>query len=257
MSEAFDTAHDELRALFAGEGGANLLRGLQPRLKRADGTSVPMSPSALAIRQARGALDIRNLHANRRLEGESMDDFVRRSTLLYTSNLSRGTDRPSIDLSALVGSLIRLLHQVKMATDGNTALVTLGALGIVHHPMDGDDNECALNTIWDQLTRIHGLDLGGNVDEFRDFVRARAGFAFGAMIDILNHGGALLLAVQAYLASKGLVHGLVIDVWAATAQGHLMEFRDVAAAGGAAPLVLNFYFDGVNHFDSLSGGILR
>ena len=258
MAEAFDTAHDELRALFAGEGGANLLRGLQPRLKRSDGSSVPMSPEVLKIREERGALDIRNLHANRRLEGESLDDFVRRSTLLYTSNLSRGTDRPSIDLSALVGSLIPLLHQVKLATGTNTALTTLTALGVVHHPMDGDDNECALNTIWDQLTRIHGLDLGGNIAEFRDFVRARAGFTFGAMIDILNNGAALLHAVQLYLISKGVTaHGMVIDVWSATAQGHLMEFRDVAATPGAARLVLNFYFDGVNHFDSLSGGILR
>lgn len=75
------------------------------------------------------------------------------------------------------------------------------------------------------------------------------------MIDILNNGAALFQTMNDYLSTiDGGARTLIIDVWVATPGDGLMEYQDVATNGAGDRIVMAFYFNGVNHFDSLIGG---
>ncbi|MEM7092503.1 MAG: hypothetical protein AAF567_05840 [Actinomycetota bacterium] len=142
----------------------------------------------------------------------------------------------------------------KKRGDFQTSVERLSTLGFTRHPQPGDANDCAIHTLHHQLTTVHGLDVG-DFAPFRDHVRTTAAFAFGSMIDILNNGAALLTAAQSYLHGRGVDANLTINVWSGTGDGGLFQFNDVAHSGtidDATPYALLFYFNGVNHFDSLT-----
>jgi hypothetical protein len=151
-------------------------------------------------------------------------------------------------------------HRLARSKRGKSALQILTQdLGFGHHAMPGDGLNCALYSILDQLERRFNIRVVDR-DGFIQFVRERAQLAFGTMIDVLNNGGAVLTAVQQYLVQQGLAAAdlhLVVDVWSATAEG-VIEFQNVAQGGGAgAARILTLYYNGVSHFDSLSGGLSR
>ena len=117
-----------------------------------------------------------------------------------------------------------------------------------------------MQTIYDQLVHRHGLNLG-EFQPFANYVRTHANLAFGSMIDILNNGRQMLNAVRRYLVEVRQLYQapadvqLTIDLWSAVGTAELMQFDQVAqTAPGATNLRLMFYFNGVNHFDSLRGG---
>jgi hypothetical protein len=255
LVEIFDTSQKEtMRPIFAGTGGPDLMRGA-PRSKIKE-----MSEKDVSTRRVRAVLDIQNFFQGTKSKGEDIQTFIKRRTLEFIFNLSKQADEKTVSAAFMSSVLYRFLKQVKAAKKvGDDPLVTLGHLGFTHHPQPGDENECALNTIYHQLTHRYGVDLG-DIAAFRKHVREHAGFAFGAMIDILNNGQAMLAAVNDYIVN--VLHlpalHLIIDVWAATADGNLMDFEDVAQhGGGGVRRVLTFYYNGVNHFDSLSGGLSR
>ncbi|HEX9937556.1 MAG TPA: DUF4157 domain-containing protein [Longimicrobium sp.] len=253
LVESFQTGSDAMRPLFAGKGGPSLMRG--------ESTS-DVSKDQVRKRRVRAMLDIENLYTRDRRDDEDQLGFVRRRTLQYILNLAGNTDEQTMQLADLSGTVYKYLAQVRPpAKKGATPLETLTALGFAHHPMAGDENDCAIYTLYDQLTR-RGIGLG-TFQAFRDHLRNWPGVAaFGSMIDILNGGGALLAAVQDYLQNvmHANVPALTIDVWSATGDGGLMDFQGVASQpspDGTAEEVLTFYFNGVNHFDSLTGGLSR
>ncbi|MCU0433140.1 MAG: hypothetical protein MUC87_06790 [Bacteroidia bacterium] len=132
-------------------------------------------------------------------------------------------------------------------------------LGYGFNAMSGYGNDCALNTIFHQLVHRHKLSLN-DLKGFKNYIRHHAGFAFGSMIDILNNGSQLLEAVRNYLVYAKVINQpgdvqLSINLWSAVEGSSLMQFNDVARTGdGNKKMVLVFYFNGVNHFDSLLGG---
>lgn len=141
----------------------------------------------------------------------------------------------------------------KSAKKPGDPIALLNELGFTRHKMDGTGNDCALNTIYDQLTR-QGLDLG-NKYFFIAYLRLYARLAYGSMVDILNNGARLLETVNKYLIQKGQgEQHLIIDVWSATHEGGLMNYYNVAKAGRGTRRIMTFYFNGINHFDSLTGG---
>lgn len=159
-----------------------------------------------------------------------------------------------VEASGNLFDLLKGVHPSKRAVASPQELV--GQLGFMHHPMSGNGNDCAIASIYDQLTRVHGLAVGDS-RAFSTHVRTHAHLEFGTMIDVLNNGAALLGAVQGWLDTHVLAArggGLVLDVWSQTAENSLMEFQRVAAHAGAGDRILRLYFNGVNHFDSLSGG---
>jgi hypothetical protein len=174
----------------------------------------------------------------------------------------------SIERPMLLFDLLRRLYRPNADKADSGALVA--QLGFVHVDMPGDGNDCALAGIYHQLVTVHGLPIG-NADalnaasnaqfrSFRDFVRARALLGQGRMVDVLNQGPAVLAAVQAWLdanvaAARG--GGLALDIWSATVEGGLMEYRNVARHAGAGERVLTLYYNGINHFGSLRGGLAR
>lgn len=174
----------------------------------------------------------------------------------------------SIERPTLLFDLLKRLYRPDAGKAGAGALVA--QLGFTHVDMPGDGNDCALAGIYHQLVVVHGLPIGnaGNLhaasnaqfSSFRDFVRGRALLGQGRMIDVLNQGPAVLAAVQAWLdarvpAARG--GGLALDIWSATTEGGLMEYRNVARHPGAGERVLTLYYNGINHFGSLRGGLAR
>ncbi|WP_211463254.1 hypothetical protein, partial [Collimonas silvisoli] len=143
---------------------------------------------------------------------------------------------------------------------GQSPQQRLTEMGYVVQVMPGLGNDCALRTIYDQLVNRHSLailDFG----PFANYVRTHANLAFGSMIDILNNGTPMLNAVRGYLINVLHLYNdpaevqLTINLWSAVGDGGLMQFDQVAeTAPGADNLILMFYFNGVNHFDSLRGG---
>lgn len=133
----------------------------------------------------------------------------------------------------------------------------LGHLGFTRHPQPVDENDCAIETAYDQLTRVYGVAVG-EFATFRNFVRKRAALRFGTTIDLIANGQALLLAIQQFFTEKlgAAAPSLVIDCWAAEGGG-LMEFQNVAQVPGGPGYILTFYYDGVSHFDSLTGTLAR
>lgn len=246
LVDAFNTSSRHMRPLFAGTGGANLLRG----------ESSGLSTAEVARRELRAVVDLQNYIRSVSESGEPQTDFIKRKTLEIILGLTRHTGETPLTLSGLGPALLRLIHRIQRGTGNSLTLLT--TLGFTRHAQLGDENDCAIYTIFDQLNRVHGMGLT-DFAGFRDHVRTRAAFAFGSMIDVLNNGQALLQAVQHYLVN--VLHrpaeGLAIDVWAATAEGGLMEFQNVARAAGPSTRVLTFYYNGINHFDSLTGGLAR
>jgi hypothetical protein len=250
LVESFETGSEEMRPLFAGTGGAELMRG---------GLPADMSKEAVAKRRLRATIDIRNYFTRTGKEGEKLEEFIRRRTLDFLFNLAANTDERTVKTAEMDQALYRYLRRVRPAERGADPLVTLAGLGFTRWPMGGDENDCAIRTLHDQLQR-RGYAIG--FEAFRDHVRQQPGVgAFGSMIDILNNGGALLAAVQDYIVN--VLHqpapALAIDAWVATPDGALMEYQNVARrnGGGGGDLVMTFYFNGVNHFDSLTGGLAR
>lgn len=241
LVESFRTGSDAMRPLFAGTGGPNLMRGKMP--------AGDAEREAAETRRVRAALDLANYFRAEGAEGETQPEFIRRRVREMVLNVARHTGG--------VSSHLRGVHAA--FGEAGDPLATLIHLGFVRHPMGGDENDCAIRTLYDQL-RHHGQPVGG-FKGFRDHVRVQPGVEdMGSMIDILNSGPALLAAVQSYYTDVlrlDAAPGLVIDVWAATGEGGLMEYQDVAQAPGDPRLVLTFYFNGVNHFDSLTGGPAR
>ena len=241
---AFDTESRSMRPLFAGTGGAQLLRG-------GDKSGIADEEERLV----RAGMDLTNYFRANQTKGEEVGAFIRRRTLEIASNLLPHTEQAKLAVRTPVP--LHLLKQVKRPR--GTALETLVALGFTRRPQPGDENDCAIYTIHDQLTR-RGVDVG-LFAAFSTYVRDHAGLAFGTMIDILGNGAQLLAAVQTYLTAVrhvAIAPTLVVDAWSATIGGGLLEFQDVATGPAAGPqMVLTFYFDGVNHFDALEGGLAR
>jgi hypothetical protein len=253
LVESFLTGSDNLRPLFAGTGGPNLMRGKEVS---------ELSASEIQKRGARAALDLSIFFEANKSKGEDISTFIKRQTFQYIYNLSKNSSHSTasgFEMMSVVPVLVDLLKRiVKSSNKDNNPIATLVALGFTHHSQPGDENNCAIETIYDQLMHHLGLEKAG-YEVFVKYVRERINVPFGQMIDIATQGQALLAATQAYLQETG--HNqppLVIDVWAATGDGGLMEFQNVAQVGGTgATVYLTFYYNGVNHFDSLIGGPSR
>lgn len=71
------------------------------------------------------------------------------------------------------------------------------------------------------------------------------------MVDVLNQGPAVLAAVQAWLDAN------VAAARGGGLEGGLMEYRNVTRHAGAGERVLTIYYNGINHFESLRGGLAR
>jgi len=298
--EAFGTGSGSERPLFAGKGGADVLRG---KTTGADADT----------RYLRAAADILNFHAAVRNKDEGLYEFVKRKTLEAIAALDKHTGKKddkekgegskevaltqqalaaisAVDLNPkkqddkgkgdgkkddkekapafkidetllqLIGqALLAHLKQIVNPTKAKeTSTQTLTSLGFTIHDQPGDANDCAIYTLYDQLTRVHGIAVG-DFNPFRDYIRTNANFSFGAMIDILNNGQALLTAAANYLKNEKHLTAvtLVLDAWSATAEGQVMEFANVASGGAGDQKVVTFYYNGVNHFDSLTGGLAR
>lgn len=184
-------------------------------------------------------------------KNEDKDEFIpfdeKKPAFSILERLSR---RTAVEKALLVFFSKRVTYG-----EGMDILTLLGQLGFQYHQQPGSGLNCALYSIADQLERRYGLVIQDR-DMFAAFVRKRANLTFNTMIDVLNSGGAVLAAVAAYLAETGIINdgpGLSITIWSNDHQEGLMEFKNVAIYGaGALKLVL--YYNGVNHFDSLSGG---
>jgi hypothetical protein len=246
LAESFDTDSTSMRPLFAGKGGAALVRGEVTK---------HIAPGERLIREIRAYIDIFNYFQAHKREAEELGDFIQRRTLEMTTNLARNTLNPDLAGATATDVPFQYLRSVK-PTRGSVAQ-TLAALGFTHRVQLGDENDCAIYSAYDQLTQ-RGIALGP-VDAFIAHVRLQANFAFGTMIDVLNNGPALLAAIQHFMIANRIVApALALDVWSATLDGGLMEFQNVTtAAGGAPPVVMTFYFNGLNQFDSLVGGLAR
>lgn len=153
------------------------------------------------------------------------------------------------------GALLDFFKQLVKINKGVNVMTVLTDLGFVHHGQPGTGLDCALFSIADQLKRRHNIVIA-DLNGFTAFVRKKANLPFNTMIDVLNSGQAVLAAVAAYLTENGLVvnaPGLSISVLANDNQEGLMEYNNVAVFGGGGH-VLVLYYNGFNHFDSLSGG---
>ena len=247
LQNAFKTGSGQERALFAGSGGAELMRNRE---------SKEMSQSEMITRRARGVVDILNFLKANTLQGEELQDVLKRKTLEYFFNLSQHTDETSIKSAKLTSFLYKQLTKVRgPKKSGDSPIVTITALGYTHHPQPGTANDCAIYSLYDQLTRRHNLVIPDRA-AFVTHVRNGMNGPAGVMIDLVAQGRAMLNAARDYITNT--LHladiGISLHVWSATGDGSLMEFRNVASSnGGALPCV--FYFNGVDHFDSLSGGL--
>ena len=112
LVEAFDTdSPDTMRPLFAGTGGANLMRG-EPLAKinaaidsanKSKGTSVPrMTKEQYAGRRLRAMLDVNNYFTATANSGEKLSEFIMRRTVQMILNLSPHTGS-TIDVTAKAG----------------------------------------------------------------------------------------------------------------------------------------------------------
>jgi hypothetical protein len=242
----------EMRALYAGSGGAAALRGTAP------------DPKEQAARNALFEQDILKFYRDTAKKDETIEAFVQRRTFEVVLN-TWAKIAPRVKKNALDTYARRGVPKSGQYADPVT---TLQHLGFTRHVMGGEGNDCAINTLYDQLTR-KGVAIP-NQAAFAAYIRANAGLGAGAMIDILNSGPAFLRAALAYLATIGvaLPGGITIDMWSATPEG-LMEYRAVAhaapppaggggaAAAPAAPTFVTFFYNGHNHFDSLVGALAR
>jgi|GEM_PF-5736084 len=180
---------------------------------------------------------------------------------------SEDSDRTSSDLVvitrlarsiALDKQLSRYFTQlVRKRKGGADAVQILTELGFQHHAMPGTGLNCALYSIQHQLQQLYGIQIT-DFEEFAQFVRSRANLAFGTMIDVLNNGAAVLDAVVAYLLHKNIITAsirLSLSAWSAVLGGGVMAFNNVATGNTDGALhQLTLYYNGVNHFDSLTGG---
>lgn len=250
LVEAFDTGSEYMRPLFAGTGGAELLRGNRPSV---------MTQKEMETRNTRAVVDLFNYFNASKKEGENIADFVKRRTIEFLLTLNQQTEQGRKEPISLATALYKALKRIHPKRGAN-ALETIATLGFTHRPQPGGENDCAIETIYDQLTQVYDMNLG-DFTAFRDHIRKHAALPFGTQIDLVNNGQALLNAVQSYLVTRfalASAPSLIIDMWSAVGDGSVMEFQDVAQAGGAnGTYILTFYYNGVNHFDSLIGGLAR
>ena len=178
------------------------------------------------------------------------EDLIEENPLVFLDKITR-----QIKIAeALKAFFVRLVKN----RQSDNPIQTLQALGFTHRSMPGDGLNCALYSVQDQLEQLYGIVIK-DFKEFAQYVRERAGLNFGTMIDVLNNGQAVLDAVVAYLVSKNLVKGgsmrLILDIWSAVGGGELMQFDNVArSSAGGQNHRLTLYYNGANHFDSLTGG---
>ncbi len=252
LIESFQTGSGRERPFFAGKGGAEFSRS---------GTSTEMNVNTIETRKKVGALDLHNFSKAYKDEKESNSNFIKRWTLSVILSLLPNTSSDKLKKPSWLVDNRLYARMCKIRRTKDNPLQTLQDLGFTHHIQGGDENNCAANTLYHQLTTVHKIEISSKSD-FTDYIRTKAGFSFGSMIDILNNGVELLEAVRSYLVEKlgfTTAPSLTIDTWAANADdGTVMEFQDVASVtGGDNHLYLTFYFDGINHFDSLTGGLSR
>ncbi len=159
-------------------------------------------------------------------------------------------------------SLHPLLNKVCSGSESKTSLQTLITdLGFSHFSVPGIGNDCALFSIYHQLTELHKLDVG-DISTFASFVREHAGLEVGTMIDLVANGNVVLNAVHQWLELRipsTSNDGIAIDLWSATRDNGLMQYNNVAriAGTGGVVRVLTLYFNGENHFDSIYGPLSR
>lgn len=249
LVESFATGSGEERPLFAGTNGAEIMRSESTALS-------DVTARTVITRRARGVVDLLNFLAANRAVKEELGDVLSRKTLEYLFAMAPHTGEDKLTMSTVAGGLHRFLARVQMGKKDTTdPLVTLAELGFSYRAQDGDENNCAIFSLYDQLTVRHGIPIPNRAG-FVEHVRARVGGATGTMIDLVAQGQALIDAARDYMNTLGLPQvDLSLTVWARTGGSTLMEFNDVASSGANA-LRCVFYFNGVNHFDSLGGGAL-
>lgn len=250
LHDSFATGSGKERPLFAGKGGPEIMRSETLTIEE-------VTEKEIMTRRARGVVDLLNYLNHEKTAGEEVMDVIRRKTLEMQFALARHTDEHSMKVAWMVQSLFALLGKVLMPKKlGDSSLVTLAALGFGHHAQPGDENNCAIYSLYHQLTIRHGLAIPDQAG-FINHVRARVGGPMGSMIDLVAQGQAMIAAAQDYMTN--VIHlpavNLSLNVWASTGDGGLMEFNNVASAG-AGGLACVLYYNGVNHFDSLTGGAL-
>lgn len=250
LVDAFETGNEGMRPLFAGKGGPNLMRGEKVS---------EMTEEEILNRSARATLDLTAYFDKQKLPDEDISGFIKRLTFHFVFNLSENSSHPAASAFGTVVTTPRLVDLLKRIEKNRSqtrnSVATLQAMGFTYHPQPGDQMDCAIRTVYHQL----GLTTG--FAGFRDYVRGRIPDApFGQMIDILTQGNDLLAATQAYLQVLTPEQNppLIIDVWSATGDGGVMQFQNVAQVNGVGEArYLTFYYNGVNHFDSLTGGPAR
>lgn len=246
LVDAFATCSGKERPLFAGTNGPEIMRGEEDTIK-------DMKPEVLLTRRARGVVDLLNfLQANRPSGGELIE-VVKHKTLEFLFALAPHTNERSAKASWMTSDLYPHLTKLRNAKkEGDDPLLTLKSLGFTHNKQSGENNNCAIYSLYHQLTVRHHLHIP-NCDAFVQHIRAAVD-PMGNMIDLLTDGQSMIDAAQDYIANTLNLPPvtLTINVWAATGDGSLMEFNNVVRSGGEA-LPCFFYFNGVNHFDSLTG----
>jgi hypothetical protein len=151
--------------------------------------------------------------------------------------------------------IARFIQQNK---GGGDPVQILTQLGFQHHSMPGSNLDCALYSIQHQLNANYNINIT-DFAAFSSYVRTKANLPFNSMIDVLNSGKAVLDAVVQYLLeNKLIIVGVTLNlkIWSAVlGGGGVMEYNNVATSSGpGAPLRLTLYYNGINHFDSLTGG---
>lgn len=250
LYDSFATGSGKERPLFAGKGG--------PEIMRSETLSIPeVAEREIMTRRARGVVDLLNYLKAEKGAGEEVTDVVKRKTLEMQFALVPHTNGHSSKIAWMAQELFKIMGKVLLPKNaGDSSLVTIAALGFGYEIQPGDENNCAIYSLHHQLTSRHRLAIP-NQAAFIDHVRARVGGPMDSMIDLVAQGQAMLTAAQDYITNviRLPAVNLSLNVWAATGDGGLMEFNDVTRSGaGGLPCVL--YYNGVNHFDSLTGGAL-